>query len=179
MKIRRLFTFESSHIVRNCTSTRCSKSNHGHSNKVEVFLESDKLDNGQMIYDFGLMKNPIGVFLDAFDHGWHYWNQETDDVKKFIQKLNERWIEFPFSPTAENYALYFVKAINHLLSKTEMKNGEGNIVCSKVIYHETERGYAEAELKDVEQFASNYHLTDVTFSPVLMAELESFGVFPW
>ena len=56
MKIRKEFRVESAHIVRNCTSHRCSHSIHGHSAVVEVFLESTLLDNAGMVYDFGLMK---------------------------------------------------------------------------------------------------------------------------
>ena len=55
MIIRKLFKFEGSHIVRNCTSDRCSHSLHGHSYKVELFLTADHLDNAGMVVDFGLL----------------------------------------------------------------------------------------------------------------------------
>lgn len=47
MLIRKKYTFEGAHIVRNCSSDRCKKSIHGHSYIVEVLFTSDKLDNGQ------------------------------------------------------------------------------------------------------------------------------------
>ena len=56
MIIRKLFKFENAHIVRGCSSTRCRSSIHGHSYKVELLFESDFLDDGHMVYDFGLMK---------------------------------------------------------------------------------------------------------------------------
>ncbi|WP_238353640.1 6-pyruvoyl trahydropterin synthase family protein [Pseudomonas proteolytica] len=68
MLIRKLFKFESAHIVRNCTSRRCSRSLHGHSYKIEVLLEAYALDHGQMVYDFGLLKGTVGNFIDGFDH---------------------------------------------------------------------------------------------------------------
>jgi len=39
MLIRKLFRFENAHIVRNCSSDRCSRSLHGHSYVVEFLLE--------------------------------------------------------------------------------------------------------------------------------------------
>ncbi len=40
MLIRKLFKFENAHIVRDCTTQRCSENIHGHSYKIEVLLES-------------------------------------------------------------------------------------------------------------------------------------------
>jgi hypothetical protein len=68
--IRKLFKFENAHIVRGCSTQRCSFNIHGHSYKVEVLLESDYLDNGDMVYDFGLIKlrikDLIAVSVFAF-----------------------------------------------------------------------------------------------------------------
>lgn len=169
MKIRKLFKFEASHIVRNCSSRRCSYNCHGHSDIVEVFLSADKLDNGQMIYDFGLLKPTIGKFFDMFDHSWHYWNKEDQEIKNFIHKLNERWVELPFSPSAENYAIYFLKAVNYILEHTPKLNGEGNVICTGVRFHETATGYAESELSDLE-WHNYYDLKDIIFSPVTLEE---------
>ncbi|MEE8588108.1 MAG: 6-carboxytetrahydropterin synthase, partial [Sulfurimonadaceae bacterium] len=56
MIIRKQFKFENAHIVRGCSSQRCRASLHGHSYIIEILFESNFLDNGQMVYDFGLMK---------------------------------------------------------------------------------------------------------------------------
>ena len=48
MIIRKRFRVESSHVVRNCTSERCSHSHHGHSAVIDVFFEGRQLDNAQM-----------------------------------------------------------------------------------------------------------------------------------
>ncbi len=63
MLIRKLFKFENAHVVRNCTSDRCKRSIHGHSYKVELLLKASKLDHGQMVYDFGLLKGVIKDLL--------------------------------------------------------------------------------------------------------------------
>lgn len=169
MKIRKLFKFEAAHIVRKCSSDRCKKSVHGHSYKVEVFLTADRLDNGQMVYDFGLLKPTIGKFIDRFDHSWHFWNQESIDFKHFVKQTNERWIELPFSPSAENYAIYFLKAINNMLTKTKMLNGEGRVTCTGVRVHETDTGYAESEWNDL-YLHDYYNLEDIKFSQKLTEE---------
>ena len=46
MLIRKLFKFENAHIVRGCSTRRCSHSIHGHSYKVELLLEAFALDHG-------------------------------------------------------------------------------------------------------------------------------------
>ena len=39
MRIRKEFRVESAHIVRNCTSHRCSHSIHGHSAVIELIFD--------------------------------------------------------------------------------------------------------------------------------------------
>lgn len=170
MKIRKLFKFEAMHIVRNCSSKRCKESLHGHSYKVEVFLTGKGLDNGQMIYDFGLLKSSVGKYIDLFDHCWHYWNKESEYFKDFIHKVNARWIELPFSPSAENYSIFFLKVINFILDHTEKLNGEKNIKCIGVRVHETDTGYAESELSDL-KWHDYYELSDIKYSPELEKDL--------
>ena len=68
MLIRKLFRFENAHVVRGCSTRRCSHSIHGHSYRVELLLEAHALDHGQMIYDFGLLKGDVRDLIDAFDH---------------------------------------------------------------------------------------------------------------
>ncbi len=72
MIIRKLFKFENAHIVRECSTLRCSRNLHGHSYKVEVLLESNYLDNGQMVYDFGLTKLYIKRCWIALTTPSHY-----------------------------------------------------------------------------------------------------------
>ena len=83
MLIRKLFKFENAHIVRDCTTQRCSENIHGHSYKIEVLLESNYLDDGQMVYDFGLTKRYIKELIDSFDHAITLWSK--DDKTPLIQ----------------------------------------------------------------------------------------------
>ena len=69
------------HIVRKCSSDRCKKSIHAHTYTVEVFLSSNTLDNGFMVYDFGLMKNTIKELIKSFDNSVSIWDKETPEYK--------------------------------------------------------------------------------------------------
>jgi 6-pyruvoyltetrahydropterin/6-carboxytetrahydropterin synthase len=72
-----MFKFENAHIVRGCSTIKCSKSLHGHSYQVEVLFESNFLDNAQMVYDFGLMKQNIYDLVEMFDHAVTIWIQDS------------------------------------------------------------------------------------------------------
>lgn len=151
MEIRKLFKVEAAqHVVRNATARRCSHSVHNHGAVVEVFLTSNKLDNAQMICDFTILKGHVKQFIDSFDHCMAFWDKDDREYIDSMKKWNERWIELPFNPTAEMLALYFCHIINMMFESTKFQNGEGDVYCSKVIYHETDTGYACATYDDLQ-----------------------------
>jgi 6-pyruvoyltetrahydropterin/6-carboxytetrahydropterin synthase len=150
MIIRKLFKFEGTHIVRDCSSELCSQSVHGHSYVVEVFLTSNKLDNGNMLVDFGLLKTTIKDFIESFDHAWSYWDKESQDFQQFVRKNSDRFIQLPISPSAEGYSLLMFYFIDLILRHTVFNNGEGKVQLTSVRVHETETGYAEAFREDLQ-----------------------------
>ena len=168
MIIRKQFKFEGAHIVRDCSSTRCKQSLHGHSYKVEVFLTADGLDNGQMIVDFGLLKGTIHDFIDSFDHCHTLWTREHEDDKNFFYQYSDRYIELPCSPSAEMYALMFFYVLDHIVKNTQFNNGEGNVVLHSVRVHETETGYAEAFRDDLKWW--KWTLLDIHISLAIKEE---------
>lgn len=144
MIIRKKYRVEMGHIVRNCSSKRCAHSMHGHSAIIEVLLEGSKLDNAGMLYDFGLMKGSVKQFIDMFDHCYVFWDNDDPEYIESIKKFCDRWISLPFNPTAEMLSIMFMNAINQIIRYTKKYNGEaGDLVCTGVIYHETESGYAQ------------------------------------
>ena len=152
MVIRKLFRVESSHIVRNCTSERCSHSIHGHSAVIEVFLESHSLDNAQMVYDFGLMKGTVKQFIDSMDHCYLLCSQDKPEFRQFIKRECDRWIELPFNPSAEMLSMYLLKNIQYILDHTQKSNGEAiDLKVTAVRYHETTTGWAMADQRDLTQ----------------------------
>lgn len=144
MLIRKLFKFNNSHIVRNCTSERCKYSIHCHTYTVEVFLEGEKLDNGQMLMDFGIMKGPMKDIFKAFDGSYSLWEKESQEFKDFIYRNFSKVIELPFSPSAEKYAQFFFHVVTKYIQSTEFANGEDpQLTVKSVRVHETKSGYAE------------------------------------
>ena len=163
MIIRKKYDVESAHIVRNCTSERCSHSIHGHSAVIEVFLESTQVDNAQMVYDFGLMKGTIKQFIDSMDHCYLLCSRDNEDFKNFIKNSCDRWIELPFNPSAEMLSLFVFNFVARILACTQTNNGEGNIEVKSVRYHETTTGYAECDVYDWQRLYYNKY-DDIVFS---------------
>ena len=166
MIIRKLFKFENAHIVRNCTSRRCSRSIHGHSYKVEVKLESNYLDNGEMIYDFGLMKVTIKDLIDSFDHAITLWDKDDKEYIEYAKKFSERWIILPVNPSAEQFSRVFFLIIDRVLELIEFNNGEKDVKLHSVTVHETDTGYAECFREDAYNFQGmgEIKLIDIVFS---------------
>ena len=165
MLIRKLFKFESAHIVRNCSSDRCRRSIHGHSYKVEVLLEANALDHGQMVYDFGLMKGSIRDVIDAFDHAICFWDRDEADYIDWAKRYSARWISLPVSPSAEQFSRLFFVLIDAILRNTDMANGEADVLLHSVIAHETDTGYAQCFRHDADNPRMGLiALADIVFS---------------
>jgi len=148
MRIRKLFRFENAHIVRGCTTRRCSESIHGHSYKVELIFASDHLDRGQMVYDFGLTKLAIKELIDSFDHAITLWSGDDPEYLRDMKRWSRRWVELPVSPSAEQYARVIFLMTELVLANTIKVNQEKNVTIASVVVHETETGYAEATRED-------------------------------
>lgn len=171
MIIRKLFTFEASHIVRNCSSARCKYSMHGHSFKAELFLESDRLDKGQMVYDFGLLKGPVRDLFDAFDHAFLFWRKDKDDFRAGVKTFSRRWIELPVSPTAEQLSRVLFVLADAAIGNTRTANGEKGVKVHSVILHETATGYAQCFRQDAfNRSMGPIALKDIHFSEGIVRE---------
>lgn len=148
MIIRKRFRVESSHVVRNCTSERCSHSHHGHSAVIDVFFEGRKLDNAQMLMDFGLMKGTIKEWIDSMDHCALICTKDDPEYVEFFKKFNDRYILIPFNPSAEMLSIFIMHYINRILDNTQFNNGEDRVRCVNVEYNETVTGMARCDEMD-------------------------------
>ena len=165
MIIRKLFKFENAHIVRGCSSIKCKSSVHGHSYKVELLFESNFLDNGQMVYDFGLMKQNIKALVESFDHAIAIWSGDSKEYISDMKKHSDRWVELPISPSAEQFSRVIFILIDKLLSLTSTKNGEKEVKVHSVIVHETDTGYAQCFKDDAySKNMGEIDLEDIYFS---------------
>jgi len=171
MIIRKLFKFENAHIVRNCTSERCKFSLHGHSYKIEVLFESNFLDKGQMVYDFGLTKLLIKELIDSFDHATAFWNEDDEDYINSIKKHSLRWVSLPVSPSAEQFSRVIFLMVDKILSQTKMANGEKDVKLHSIIVHETDTGYAQGFSEDAySELMGEIKLEEIVFSKQVMDE---------
>ena len=171
MIIRKLYRFEASHIVRNCSSDRCKYSVHGHSFRCELFLSADRLDRGQMVYDFGLLKGTVKDFLDGFDHATLFWEKDSPAYIKSMKDQSKRWVCLPVSPTAEQLSRVIFVACQALLDATDRVNGDEAARMHSVILHETESGYAQCSREDAYSEAmGRVTLSRVVFSDQVKSE---------
>lgn len=178
MLIRKLFKFESAHIVRGCSTRRCSRSLHGHSYKIELLLEAHALDHGQMVYDFGLLKGDVRDLIDAFDHAVTFWDGDDADYIASCQRFSERWISLPVSPSAEQFSRVIFRLVDGLLRLTEMVNGEQDVRLHSVIAHETETGYAQCFREDAyNPRMGDFGLEQIRFSERICQEWRDPGLF--
>ena len=162
---------ENAHIVRNCTSDRCSRSIHGHSYQVELILQADALDDGQMVYDFGLLKSHIKDFIDSFDHAITFWDKDNLDYINFCKQFSARWISLPVSPSAEQFSRVIFYWVDKILKNTQTQNGEQDIFVYSVIVHETATGYAQCFYDDViNPKMGELSLNNCVFSEQIMTE---------
>ena len=165
MIIRKLFKFENAHIVRGCSTIKCRSSLHGHSYKVEILFQSNFLDNGQMVYDFGLMKQNMKDLVESFDHAIALWNSDDSDYLKDMKKNSARWVGLPVSPSAEQFSRVIFVLIDKLLSLTSKINGEKEVSLHSIIVHETDTGYAQCFKEDAySQNMGLIKLEDIYFS---------------
>jgi 6-pyruvoyltetrahydropterin/6-carboxytetrahydropterin synthase len=168
MIIRKLFKFENAHIVRGCSTVRCRSSIHGHSYKVELLFESNFLDNGQMVYDFGLMKQNMKDLIDSFDHAISIWSEDEKKYVEDMKKYSDRWILLPVSPSAEQLSRVLFVMIDKLLKQTSTINGEKNVQLNSIIVHETETGYAQCFAQDAyNENMGRIDLDDIIFSDMI------------
>ncbi len=171
MIIRKLFKFENAHIVRGCSTQRCSQNIHGHSYNIEVLLESNYLDSGQMVYDFGLMKLAIKELIDSFDHSITLWSGDDKGYLDSMKQYSTRWIELPVSPSAEQFSRVIYLIVERILELTVMQNAERNVTLNSIIVHETQTGYAQGFKEDAHSLLmGKIELKEIKFSSQIMKE---------
>ena len=76
---------------------------HGHNARVEVDIESDRLDARGMVYDFADIKETIKAWIDdTLDHNMLL--NQADPVVPLLQQRGERLFLMNENPTAESIA---------------------------------------------------------------------------
>lgn len=79
------------------------KNLHGHTAKVVINLESDKLDDKGMVCHFDNLKETIGKWIEEnLDHSMLL--SKNDPATKALKEIGERIYVMEGNPTAENIA---------------------------------------------------------------------------
>jgi 6-pyruvoyltetrahydropterin/6-carboxytetrahydropterin synthase len=134
-------------------------------------LHSDVLDNGQMVYDFGLMKGVIRDCVDSFDHAVTVWSKDDADFIAYSKRFSERCVVLPVSPSAEQFSRVIFSLIREALSHMSFENAEEGVMLHSVIIHETETAYAQCFEKDVDnERMGMIDLSKIEFSQAIQAE---------
>lgn len=124
-----------------------------------------------MVYDFGLLKGVIKEIFDSFDHAICFWQQDNPDYIQACQNFSARWVSLPVSPSAEQFSRIFFFLAQQVLASTITQNGEGDVEVYSVIVHETDTGYAQSFLEDIEnEQMGRLALDQIEFSAQVRAE---------
>ncbi|MBI4398839.1 MAG: 6-carboxytetrahydropterin synthase [Candidatus Omnitrophica bacterium] len=79
---------------------------HGHNGKVEITLESPKLDHRGMVVDFSDISKRIKTWIDkTLDHRM-ILNREDSSMIEFLKREGEPFVALNENPTAENIAKF-------------------------------------------------------------------------
>lgn len=114
-RICKIMEIESAHMLskhpENCRFP------HGHSRKIELVLESDSLDQNDMVCDFKVIKATIHEFIQSFDHAMCI-NTEDPHYQEFKSIFGDKIIGLKGSdPTSEVMAKMIFNAVKHRLAK--------------------------------------------------------------
>jgi 6-pyruvoyltetrahydropterin/6-carboxytetrahydropterin synthase len=85
---------------------------HGHSRKVEYVIESETLDQNDMVCDFSVIKTATADILEQFDHSM-CMNTKDPQYRTMKEDNGERVIGFDCDPTTEVMAKTLFDAWNH------------------------------------------------------------------
>jgi 6-pyruvoyltetrahydropterin/6-carboxytetrahydropterin synthase len=138
-RICKSFLVESGHILSK-HSGRC-RFPHGHSRRIEVTLEAERLDANDMVCDFKQVKNGIANYIEQFDHAMCL--NTLDPQYEYFRSHYERVIGFEgVDPTSEQMARRIFDEMAATLRRSAADASRGMRVVS-VRVHETESSWAE------------------------------------
>ena len=151
-RICKTFWVESGHFLLKVHKKSNCRIPHGHSRKVEVVLISNKLDEADMVCDFGAVKAAFEEYLNTFDHAMLI-NTNSKHYEYFKDNF-DRIIPFEgIDPTSEIIAkTLFDYITKQLLEKKVFTNKKGitftvsgNVKIERVRVWETESCWAEVD----------------------------------
>ena len=137
--VRKKISVEYAHQLKDSYTTLCHETIHGHSGIIELFLSCEDLDHTGMVIDFGHISDTIKKsILAKYDHALFMPKTMDKEYLDMIAKYNKRLTITDENPTCENFAKMIYEEVTEELRKLDC-----SIIVRKVIFHETDTGYAE------------------------------------
>jgi 6-pyruvoyltetrahydropterin/6-carboxytetrahydropterin synthase len=124
---------------------------HGHSRRIEFVMESDQLDQNEMVCDFKVIKAATEKFVNRFDHAMCV-NTEDPSYVMLKKAYKERIIPFEgMDPTTEVLARRILEECQRLLDEySKQKENRyplhSSVRLTKVRVWETSSSWAEYEV---------------------------------
>ena len=109
MKITKIFTFDSSHML-DGHDGKCQNL-HGHTYKLEITVSGSPIEGGAkdgMVMDFSDLKRTVKQhIIEPFDHAfiYHGGNGRECQIAALLEGWNMKTLRLPFRTTAENMAV--------------------------------------------------------------------------
>src|SRR5690606_5828516 len=100
-----------------------------------------------------------------------FWQNDDQEYIQACKKFSARWVSLPVSPSAEQFSRIFFFLAQQVLASTVTQNGEGDVAVHSVIVHETDTGYAQSFLEDIQNEQTGVlSLEQLAFSEQVQAE---------
>ena len=131
MKIAKEFWFSMGHTLHHHPG-KCANL-HGHNYRLQVVVETDQLNDQQMVMDFGDLKEIVSGIIDQnYDH--RFLVASFDPRAQPLQAIDPTVVVVQYNPTAEMIAHSIAANICDRIHAATL---------SKVTLWETENSYAE------------------------------------
>ncbi|QMT35744.1 6-carboxytetrahydropterin synthase QueD [Neisseria wadsworthii] len=117
MKITKIFTFDSSHML-DGHDGKCQNL-HGHTYKLEVVVAGGLIKSGAkdgMVMDFADLKTIVKhTIIEPFDHAFIYNgnNPRESQIAALLEGWNMKTMRLDFRTTAENMAAYMYACLKN------------------------------------------------------------------
>lgn len=123
---------------------------HGHTRRIEFVLESDSLDDNDMVCDFKIIKETVLDYIERLDHAM-CMNTDDPNFDEFKQKFGDRILPYEQKdPTTEVVAKDIFDTCTRKLSEYRKKSDvryplSDNVRLVRIRVWETSSSWAEYE----------------------------------
>ena len=150
MKISKIIQWDMGHRIANHRSI--CKGLHGHRYKAEICVSGELISKNDiseegMVMDFSdIKKIAHSEILEKLDHSFMVHDKDKEMIVFFRAHSGHKPVVVPFTPTAENVAIYIFK----ILDKKFKDVYQTGLKLNSIKLWETPSSYAECRREDIE-----------------------------